>query len=282
MKTPAIVLSLLVALLIGLAVQQHFRATETEVTLAALVRDRDTVQAELRKLNQQVAELLRRPVGSPTVASTTTPGEPRKATGDTAHGEASANPKPAPAARPGVTTTAPAGWGKNGSKNDSYVVGVDSTQSWGGMPSAYVESLSPSVDGFGGMMQTISAESYAGKRVRLSGWVKTEEANQGGGHLWLRIDGQERGAMLGFDNMDNRAVKGTQDWQEASIVLDVPAGSAALAYGFFVSGGGKMWVNGQRIEEVGADVPVTNMLSAKRPALPTAPTNLGFDPNRPK
>ncbi|MBI5770473.1 MAG: hypothetical protein HZA93_22035 [Verrucomicrobia bacterium] len=282
MKTVASILAVLVALLIGLAVQQHFRAAELERSVTALTRDREAVQAELRKLSNQVAELLRRPVA--TAAGDSATGGSRAATGDSARTEATAAAvqRSAPAARPGVTVTAPAGWGKNGSKTDSYTVGVDSTQSWGGMPSAYVESHSPSVDGFGGMMQTISAEDYAGKRVRLSGWVKTEEANQGGGHLWLRIDGQERGAMLGFDNMDNRAVKGTQDWQEASIVLDVPAGSAALAYGFFVSGGGKMWVNGQRIEEVGSDVPVTNMLSAKRPALPKAPANLGFDPNRPK
>jgi hypothetical protein len=80
--------------------------------------------------------------------------------------------------------------------------------------------------------------------------------------------------------MNNRAVKGTADWQEASVVLDVPKGASALAYGFFVSGGGKMWVNGQKIEEVGADVPSTNMVT--KPVLPKAPTNLGFDPNRPK
>jgi hypothetical protein len=113
--------------------------------------------------------------------------------------------------------------------------------------------------------------------VRLSGWIKTENANEGGGHLWLRIDGQERGQTLGFDNMDNRAAKGTTDWQEASIVLDVPSGARALAYGFFVAGGGKMWVNGQRIEEVGPGVPTTNMI-----ATAATPRNLGFDPNHPK
>jgi hypothetical protein len=151
------------------------------------------------------------------------------------------------------------------------------------MASAYVESLTPTVEGgFGGMMQSTSAESYAGKRVRLSGWIKTAEANEGGGHLWMRIDGQERGQMLGFDNMDNRPVKGTADWQEASVVLDVPANAASLNYGFFVAGGGKMWVNGQRIEVVGPDVPTTNMLPAgqNRPAAPAAPRNLGFDPSK--
>jgi hypothetical protein len=33
--------------------------------------------------------------------------------------------------------------------------------------------------------------------------------------------GQEQRQRLGFDNMQDRAVKGTSDWQEASVVLDV-------------------------------------------------------------
>ena len=94
----------------------------------------------------------------------------------------------------------------------------------------------------------------------------------------MRIDGQG-GKVVAFDNMTNRAVKGTADWQEASVVLDVPKGASALAYGFFVAGGGKMWVNGQKIEEVSSEVPSTNMV--KKQIRPTVPTNLGFDPKRP-
>jgi hypothetical protein len=145
------------------------------------------------------------------------------------------------------------------------------------MPSAYVKSLEPSVDGFGGMMQTTSADDFVGKRVRLSGWIKTEDANAGGGHLWLRVDGQTRGEMLQFDNMDNRPAKGTSDWQEASVVLDVPEGASALAYGFFVAGSGTMWVSGQKIEQVGSEVPSTNMYKPNK-QLPKAPRNLGFSP----
>ena len=58
-------------------------------------------------------------------------------------------------------------------------------------------------------------------------------------------------------------------------MLDVPTGARALAYGFFVSGGGKMWVNGQRIEEVGLDVPTTDMLK-KQPPLPMGTRQLNL------
>jgi hypothetical protein len=268
MKALSALLGLAVVLLLVAFIFEHRQAAGLQEALATMVQDRDAMTRELRAVNERVIELQRRPVIATT--STATPRTPESVTTPVAA------PAPAvPVERPGVTIKAPAGWGKNGAKPESYVVGVDATQSWGGMPSAYVQSLTPQVEGgFGGMMQTTGAENYVGKRVRLSGWIKTEDANEGGGHLWLRVDGEARGQSLQFDNMDNRAIKGTSDWQEASIVLDVPAGSTALAYGFFVSGGGKMWVNGQKIEEVGPDVPSTNMIKK----LPTTPRNLGFNP----
>lgn len=273
MKLLSSVLSLFVLLLLAALWFQHRMASTLQAELTALNKDREATNAELGKLNARIAELQARTAAGSGSANKTAPGAPRS--------DVAANAPAMPAARPGVTTAAPSGWGKNGAKSDMYVVGVDSTETWGGMPSAYVQSLAPSVEGgFGGMMQTIAADNYVGKRVRLSGWIKTEDANEGGGRLWLRIDGQERGQTLGFDNMNNRAVKGTNDWQEASVVLDVPSGASALAYGFFVSGGGKMWVNGQKIEEVGPEVPATDMITKK--ALPAAPRNLGFDPNTPK
>lgn len=63
----------------------------------------------------------------------------------------------------------------------------NTVETWRGMPRAYVESHAPEVkEGFGGMMQTTSAENYIGKRIRLSGWIKTKDANEGGGALAAR------------------------------------------------------------------------------------------------
>ncbi len=170
-----------------------------------------------------------------------------------------AQPQPA-TGTPEVTVTAPAGWRKNGMNPEKYVVGVDSRQTRAsGVPSAYVRSIREAKGSFGGMMQTISAENYLGKRLRLHAWVKTEDANDGGGHLWFRVDGQERGEVLQFDNMDNRPVVGTADWQEASIVLDVPSTARALAFGFFVAGNGQVWVTGLTLTEVTPDIPSTDM-----------------------
>ncbi len=269
------------ALLLGLGVFLATRTAELDAQVASSTeerdelgaaaatsdKERDALRREVSELSRRVAELERREAVWRTV-----PAEAPRRTA----AEVPAGPPARPAAAevqsvtppPRVTTIAPAGWRKNGSAPGAYAVGVDQTQLHAGLPSAYVKSTEPSVDGFGGMMQIVAADEFVGKRLRYSAWVKTQDANSGGGHLWLRIDGNE-GSILGFDNMDGRAVEGTTDWQHCSIVLDVPAGAAAYAYGFFVAGTGQMWVSGAKIEEVGPDVASTNMRS-------TQPQNLDF------
>jgi hypothetical protein len=262
-------LAMLVLLIAAAFFYEHNKTREIQATLESFTKDRDALKRQVSSLNQLVAETKEREAApAPAVVA------PRI--------EA---PAPKPELRveetpvPGVTTKAPAGWAENGSKPNSYVVGVDRNQSFGGMPSAYVKSIDSSVDGFGGMMQMSSAEEYLGKRVRLSGWMKTEDANDGGGHLWLRVDGQQNGQMLQFDNMSNRAPKGSTDWQQYSVVLDVPQESAALAYGIFVQGTGKVWVSGTKIEPVGTDVASTNMNANRGRTLPKTPVNISFDPD---
>lgn len=233
-----------------------------ESELITLRADRARATESVRELEKQVNALQARAAVA------------EKSAGSVGSGSGAATAKDAGDV-PGITRKPPAGWHKNGSNVSAYDVGVDELQSWGGMPSAYVESISSAAEGaFGGMMQTTSAEAYLNKRVKLTGWVKTEDANEGG-HLWIRVDGQKSGEALGFDNMNSRAPKGTKDWQEYSAVLDVPSEASTINYGFFVQGSGKMWVNGLTIQPVGPEVPSTNMLK-QQPNLPKAPVNLGF------
>ena len=243
---------------------------EEQEKLGALVassnQEKDTLRRQVRALRQRVAGLEQDAARPGTVAAEAPP----RAVVDAGLAPPPADP-PSATPSPRVTTVAPGGWSKNGSSPGAYVVGVDPTQPHAGLPSAYVKSTEPSVEGFGGMMQTTAAADFIGKRLRYSAWVKAQDATQGGGHLWLRIDGDD-GSMLGFDNMDGRAVEGSSDWQLCAVVLDVPPGSAALAYGFFVAGAGQLWVSGAKLEVVGPDVPTTD----SKAALPTAPRNLDF------
>jgi RNA polymerase sigma factor (sigma-70 family) len=262
----------IVALLCGV-IYQYRRASELELRLAEVRSEHAMSGKQLLDLQRDVAAMKARAASSERSAIGAAITSAKTASQATAAEPAKASPIP------GVTPKAPKGWFKNGSANDLYEVGVDENNAWGGMPSAYAQSTGEATGKFGGMMQTIAADTYANKRVRLNGWMKTEDANDGGGHLWLRIDGKEVGRSVAFDNMDGRAPKGTTDWQDYSIVLDVPADATKVNYGFFISGKGKMWVNGLTLTPVGTEVPTTNMV--KPPSeLPKTPVNLGFGPEK--
>jgi len=75
--------------------------------------------------------------------------------------------------------------------------------------------------------------------------------------------------------MQDRSIKGTTDWKKYEIVLDVPDGSKALAYGVVLSGNGKVWFDNLKIEEVDKSIPVTNI--SKELSYPKEPVNLDLE-----
>jgi hypothetical protein len=139
----------------------------------------------------------------------------------------------------------------------------------GSAASAAIEA-NGSAAGFGTLMQTISADDVRGGRVRLSVYLRTE--NAGRAQAWVRVDASD-GRVLAFDNMAARAVVGSTDWRRHEVVLDVPADAARVAFGFLLAEKGKVWADSFALERVGTDVPVT----AAPASLPSKPRNLGFD-----
>jgi len=169
-------------------------------------------------------------------------------------------------------SNAPAGWILAGSKPANYQTGVDKRMIENGQPSAFLKSQVPVSDGFGTLMQMIAANEYAGQRVRLRASVRSQDVSSWAG-IWMRAD--KGTAMVAFDNMQNRAIKGTQDWKRCDVVLDIPADATAIAFGILMSGTGEVWMSNVSFETVGKDVPTTN-LPQTAPTLSNHPTNLKF------
>jgi hypothetical protein len=166
----------------------------------------------------------------------------------------------------------PAGWSISGSAPSEYEFSRTATGRSGKF-AALIEAKPGAGGGFGTLMQGISAENYRGARWKLSGYLKTEQAKRA--QMWMRVDGPDK-APLAFDNMDSRAVSGTTEWTRYEIVLDVPQNSMAIAFGFFLSSGGKVWGDDFMIEKVDATVPVTSTVPGS-PSMPKAPANPDFE-----
>ena len=169
----------------------------------------------------------------------------------------------------------PAGWFKDGKAPRQFRAGVDAGLGREGGASAYLKSWTAEPPIYGTLMQRVDAERYRGKRVRLRGWLRTDDVDHedGWAGLWLRIDGPA-GRSLAFDNTEEEPVRENSDWTRVAVVLEVDDRAEALAFGFMLVGSGKVWADDLELDEVGRDVPVT---AAPRRELPKAPVNLGFE-----
>ena len=150
----------------------------------------------------------------------------------------------------------PKGWFKAGNKPNDYTMTIDRETRHSGKASASLKNTaSGTTSGFGTLMQTFSADVFRGKRVRFSGYVRSQGVADWAG-LWMRVDGP-RGVPLAFDNMQKRAIKANAEWARYEIVLDVPESAQEIAFGLLLSGKGQVWMDDLNFEVVGNDLPTT-------------------------
>lgn len=171
----------------------------------------------------------------------------------------------------------PAGWFTAGNKPQSYEMGIDKGAGQNGKNAATIKSKDAQIDGFGTLMQEFKPGKYLGKRVRMSGYVKSENVANWAG-LWLRVDQSGSSQPLAFDNMEKRSIKGTTKWNKYEIVLDVPNNASRIAFGALLSGTGQIWFDNINFEIVNNTVKTTDLLGNGNNTTATeAPVNLDFE-----
>lgn len=155
-----------------------------------------------------------------------------------------------------LSFTLTGGWYKGGTKANAYEMDNVSGGGQNGQDAFTIKSIEAKVDGFGMLVHDNSPGFFLGKRVRMTGWMKTSNV-KGWAGLYLRADKSGVGASIVTDNMHDRPVKGTTAWKKYSLVIDVPNGCSKLVYGAMLSGTGQIWFESPVLEEVDAKVPVT-------------------------
>jgi len=119
---------------------------------------------------------------------------------------------------------------------------------------------------FGVATGSFPVKDAAGQTIRYSGWIKTENVLNGYAGLWWRVDGQEKGEILAFDNSQARLIGGqavvgsgilrgaigTTDWTRYQFDLPVPASATNINFGLLLTGTGTAWFDALSIEVNGA------------------------------
>ena len=169
----------------------------------------------------------------------------------------------------------PKGWIIAGDSPAKYEMGIDKGAAQDGKNAATIKSIESDISGFGTLMQQCKASQYAGKKIKMSGSVKSSQVANWAG-LWLRVDQAGSTQSLAFDNMQDRPIKGNTDWKKYEIILDVPSNASNLAFGALLSGTGQIWFDNISFEIVNASEKNTGMVKPGNSIL-EEPTNLGFE-----
>ena len=125
-------------------------------------------------------------------------------------------------------------------------------------------------EGFGNAMQQLNPEPYRGKRITLTGWLRAKDVAfslSSGLAIWMRIDGAD-GSMT-LDNMGARMLRGTTDWQNVSITLDVPSDALGISLGVMLIGQtGEGWAD---------DLELRDARPGENPTATPSATRMTFD-----
>ncbi len=162
-------------------------------------------------------------------------------------------------------------WALVGTHPEDYEFSVDKSVAHGGKASGLLKSRSAEAKAFGALSQSIKADDYRGKRLRLSGYVRADGVIGWAG-LWMRVDAPKAGQPIALDNMHERPIKGTSDWVRYEVVLDVSSDAAIIVFGALLDGAGQIWVDDLKLEIVDTSVATTGWQTRER-----QPQNLDFE-----
>ena len=171
------------------------------------------------------------------------------------------------------------GWGLDDSEHEHFTFGLEQESKTPGKKCAFIQSTTEDIESetarnaCGHLAQLCGVPNeFRGHRIRMTASVKSALADGAIGRLEFFAIGKWGWYCKWngtFDNMSDRPIVGRTDWQEYSLVIDVPDESTSLRFALFQVGSGKMWLDNISFAVVDKSVPLTGLLEG--------PTNLTFD-----
>jgi AraC-like DNA-binding protein len=115
--------------------------------------------------------------------------------------------------------------------------------------------------GFGAMVYMLPAK-YKGKSIRLEGYMRIKNVEDGHAGLILRIDDADI-KVLEFNNMTDQKITGTRGWRKYSITLPYPEDAHLIWVGGILSGEGEAWFDDFKVTIDGFDIQLWDHLNSK-------------------
>ncbi len=148
------------------------------------------------------------------------------------------------------------GWKLSSTESGDFTVGIDKNMAHSGQASAYIKSGKTNFKS-AWLTQQISAESYIGKRIRLTAWIKCKDPDKKAwAGLFMNLRGDEF-KYAGFNNMyDKNIHPSSAGWIKCELVADVPEKTREIAFGLYKVYAGEAWIDDINLEVVGKETPL--------------------------
>jgi hypothetical protein len=135
------------------------------------------------------------------------------------------------------------GWLKGFS---GYEIEADPAERTSGRQSLRIRYVDAPVEIAGTFRQTFSALPFHGRRLTLSGFIRTRDIERGHAALWLRVDGHNE-RMLSLANMRGFGPTGTTGWQQYETGVVVNPEAVTIIFGGLLWGDGVAWFDDFRL-----------------------------------
>jgi erythromycin esterase len=143
-------------------------------------------------------------------------------------------------------------WGRN---TGLYTWQADNTVAHTGSQSLRIVNSAPSFVNSATTVisQPFSTSAAAGRRLTLTGYIKTTGVTQGYAGLWIDVQSASAGETV--TNMNGTPPQGVSDWTQYQIDADVPADATSVQIGAVLRGIGTAWFDTFQTQIDGAPFP---------------------------
>jgi len=172
---------------------------------------------------------------------------------------------------------APKGWKTSGSAEDKYEMGLWKVGGHESQNCAVIRGNKKFYEGsdYGSLLQFVSSQRYLGKKIKMTGWMKTRGV-EGWAGFYIRADKEGSKEPITFYNMSDRHITGNTVWTQYSLSLDIPLNASRIAFGARLHGPGTIWFDNITIEEIGESAVAASEVVCDT-SIRRAPENLDFE-----
>ncbi|MEO8666237.1 MAG: hypothetical protein ABI462_12160, partial [Ignavibacteria bacterium] len=152
----------------------------------------------------------------------------------------------------------PANW--NLSWQGNNVVKIDTIEKHSGRNSMLLERDNKD-EPFASVIASLPA-GFQGNEIEVKAYLKMKNVADGQIGLMLRLDGVDN--SLNIDNMQEKNIQGTADWELYSVKLPYPENSKTINIGALLMGTGQLWADDFQILVDGNDISELNYTEPKK------------------